>query len=87
MTGELNDVSVTPSTKASTNLLVFVDGSVDERSERRGQQAVLMAAQTTSGNVAAVNVNRPKFCPNCGSPTGLSGNFFSNCGSKKDLSS
>ena len=30
----------------------------------------------------AISGGRPKFCPNCGTPTGASGNFCSNCGSK-----
>ncbi|MBR1772235.1 MAG: hypothetical protein IJ747_09435 [Lachnospiraceae bacterium] len=37
------------------------------------------AAAIPAGEAAAVNVSRPKFCPNCGTPTGTD-KFCRNCG-------
>ncbi|MBR1796494.1 MAG: hypothetical protein IJ757_00545 [Clostridiales bacterium] len=39
-------------------------------------------AQAAVGVQAAVAANRPKFCTNCGAPTGPAGKFCSNCGSQ-----
>lgn len=32
--------------------------------------------------IVTVRHSRPKFCPECGTPTGTSGNFCTNCGYK-----
>ena len=44
--------------------------------------AAIPAGETVAkpaGEAAAVNVSRPKFCPNCGTPTGTD-KFCRNCG-------
>lgn len=48
-----------------------------QKSQTAQTAQTAQAAQTTQAAEY-----RPKFCPNCGSPTGASGKFCTNCGSK-----
>lgn len=57
---------------------------VDSESAKRIEDFKNKNAAVVAGTeqAQAVSSSRPKFCPNCGTPTGVSGNFCSSCGSR-----
>lgn len=65
--------------KVTINNLIVDSESSKRIEDFKNKNAAVVAG---SAQAQAVSPSRPKFCPNCGTPTGVSGNFCSNCGSR-----
>ena len=83
---EINGMIADKLTAAGYKSTVSINSiNVDEESRKVIDNIIRQKLDPTAANTvnaATVNAVRPKFCPNCGTPTGASGNFCSNCGSK-----